>query len=101
MVCTLMDHTSSDCRCRGPASFCRFLCLQGDQNDIALPGSHYRSRSRSLSQLQRVGATLAWCTGFSRQRLLLLQTLGSRESDFSSGGSWAFEHRLNSCGPRA
>ena len=37
----------------------------------------------------------------SLQWLLLLQSTGSRRTGFSSCGSWALEHRLSSCGPRA
>ena len=51
-----MDHTSfSDHRCHGPASFRRFLCLQGDQNNISLPRSHPCFRSQSLSQVWQHG----------------------------------------------
>lgn len=51
-----MDHTSfSDRHCHGPASFRRFLCLQGDQNNISLPRSHHCFRSQSLSQVWQQG----------------------------------------------
>ena len=56
---------------------------------------------------------LCCCAGFSlvaasrgyslvagRRWLLLLQSMGSRSSVFSSCGSWALEHRFNSCGAR-
>ena len=49
---------------------------------------------------------MLWCTGFSLWWVLLLQSLGSRahalqqlqHTRLSSCGSWALEHRLNSCG---
>ena len=50
-------------------------------------------------QLQRVGATLQlWCTGFSLQRFLLLQSTGSGHMGFSSCGTAA--HQLWLMGPR-
>ena len=39
--------------------------------------------------------------GFSLRWLLLLQSTGSRHTGFSSCGSWALEHRINSCGQDA
>ena len=33
--------------------------------------------------------------------LLLLQSMGSKHTGFSSCGTWALEHRLSSCGARA
>ena len=38
------------------------------------------------------------CVGLSLWWLLLLQSMGSRHTSSSSCGSWAWEHRLNSCG---
>ena len=49
--------------------------------------------SGGYSSLQHVGFSLQW--------LLLLQSTGSRHVGFSSCGSWALEHRLNSCDTRA
>ena len=40
------------------------------------------------------------CTGFSLRWLLLLRSMGSRHTGFSSD-SWALERRLSSCGSRA
>ena len=47
------------------------------------------------------GYSSLWCTGFSLQWLLLLQSTGSRRAGFSSCGSWALELRLSSFGARA
>ena len=44
------------------------------------------------------GYSSLWCVGFSLQWLLLLQSMGSRCTGFSSCGSWALECRLSSCG---
>ena len=44
-------------------------------------------------QSQRVGLLMWW--------LLLLGSAGSRHSGFNSCGSWALEHRLNSCSTQA
>ena len=41
------------------------------------------------------------CAGFSLRWLLLLWSMGSRCTGFSSFGSRAVEHRLSSCGARA
>ena len=41
------------------------------------------------------------CAGFSLWWLLLLQSMGSRLTGFSSCGSRALERRLSSCGARA
>ena len=41
------------------------------------------------------------CTGFSLRWLLLLQSMGSRHTGFSSCGMRALELRLSSCGARA
>ena len=41
------------------------------------------------------------CVGFSLWWLLLLQSMGSRSTGFSSCGLWALECRLSSCGARA
>ena len=41
------------------------------------------------------------CAGFSLQWLLLLWSMGSRRTGFSSCGSWTLERRLSSCGARA
>ena len=38
------------------------------------------------------------CEGFSLRWLLLLWSMGSRCTGFSSCGLWALEHRLSSCG---
>ena len=46
-------------------------------------------------------ALVVVCRLFSWQRLLLLQSRGSRHEGFSSCGSWALEHRLSSCGSQA
>ena len=40
------------------------------------------------------------CTGFTLQLLLLLLSVGSRSTGFSSCPLWALEHRLNNCGAR-
>ena len=42
-----------------------------------------------------------WCAGFSLWWLLLLQSVCSRCTGFSSCGLWALERRLSSCGTRA
>ena len=44
------------------------------------------------------GYSSSRCAGFSSQRLLLLQSTGSRHTGFSSCGSRALERRLGSCG---
>ena len=44
--------------------------------------------------------SLLWCTGFSLQRLLLLQSTGSRHMGFSSCSLWAPMWGLSSCGPQ-
>ena len=50
-------------------------------------------------QLQQMGATLQlWCTGFSLQGPLLLQSTGPRACGLRSCSSGALEHRLSSCG---
>ena len=55
-----------------------------------------------LSLVTENGATLQlWYEGFSLQWLLLLGSAGSRHSGFNSCGSWALEHRLNSCSTQA
>ena len=41
------------------------------------------------------------CAGLSLRWLLLLWSMGSRRTGFSSCGSWALECRLSSCGPWA
>ena len=46
--------------------------------------------SRGYSSLQ--------CAGFSLRWLLMLQSIGSRRTGFSSCGWWALEHRLSSRG---
>ena len=49
----------------------------------------------------RAGASLSFrCMSFSLLWLLLLQSMGSRVG-LSSCGSWALEHRLNSCSTQA
>ena len=47
------------------------------------------------------GYSLLRCTGFSLRWLLLLRSMGSRHTGFSSCGLWALERRLSSCGARA
>ena len=47
------------------------------------------------------GYSLLQCMGFSLWWLLLLRSMGSRHTGFSSCGSRALEHRLSSCGARA
>ena len=47
------------------------------------------------------GYSLLWCAGFSLQWLLLLRSMGSRCTGFSSCGTRALERRLSSCGARA
>ena len=47
------------------------------------------------------GYSLLRCTGFSLRWLLLLRSMGSRHTGFSSCGLWALERRLSSCGTRA
>ena len=47
------------------------------------------------------GYSLLWCTGFALQWLLLLWSMGSRRTGFSSCGSRAQECRLSSCDARA
>ena len=49
----------------------------------------------------RGGYSLLQCTGFSLPWLLLLQSMGSRCTGFSSCGSQVLERRLSSCGTRA
>ena len=44
------------------------------------------------------GYSSLWCTGFSLWWLLLLQSMGSRHTGFSSSGLRALEGRLSSCG---
>ena len=39
-----------------------------------------------------------WCAGFSLRWLLLLRSMGSRRTGFSSCGLRALERRLSSCG---
>ena len=53
------------------------------------------------------GYSSLWCAGFSLRWLLLLRSMGSRHTGFSSCGmglsscgSWALECRLSSCGSR-
>ena len=41
------------------------------------------------------------CAGFSLTWLLLLQSMSSRHTGFSSCGVWALERRLSGCGARA
>ena len=47
------------------------------------------------------GYSLLWCMGLLLQWLLLLRSMGSRHTGFSSCGSRALERRLSSCGTRA
>ena len=47
------------------------------------------------------GYSSLWCVSFSLWCLLLLQSMGSRQTGFSSCGSWALERRLSSFGTRA
>ena len=47
------------------------------------------------------GYSSLWCAGFSLRWLLLLRSLISRCTGFSSCGSRALERRLSSCGTRA
>ena len=47
------------------------------------------------------GSSSLRCAGFSLRWLLLLQSMGSRHTGFSSCGSQAVESRLSSCGSRA
>ena len=57
---------------------------------------------RLLFYLKNIfGYSLLRCVGFSMQGLLLLPSTGSRHTGFSSYGSRAPEHRLNSCDARA
>ena len=58
----------------------------------------------SFYQLWRAGTTRVQCEGFSLPWVLLLRNPGSRPSGFRSSahelngcGSWALEHRRNSC----
>ena len=44
--------------------------------------------------------SLSQCTGFSLQWPLLLRSISSRTHVFQYCGSWALEHRFNSCGTR-
>ena len=60
---------------------------------IAAPGLSLVAASGGYSLLQ--------CAGFSLQWLLLLQSTGSRRSDFSSCDTCTLERRLSSCGSRA
>ena len=41
------------------------------------------------------------CAGFSLQWLLLLRSIGSRSTGFSSCGTRALERRLSNCGAQA
>ena len=53
-------------------------------------------------QLRQAGATLRCsCVSFSSRWLLLLWSMGSRHTGFSTCGSQALEHRLSSCGAQA
>ena len=47
------------------------------------------------------GYSSLWCVGLSLQWLLLLWSMGSRCTGFSSCGSRALERRLSSCGAQA
>ena len=58
--------------------------------------------ARGLSLVAASGGySLLQCMGFSLQWLLLLWSMGSRCTGFSSCGSWALKPRLSSCGTRA
>ena len=54
--------------------------------------------ARALSSCGEWGYFSVQCMGFSLRWLLLLWSTGSRYTVFSSYGSWALEHKLNSCG---
>ena len=54
--------------------------------------------ARAFSSCGERGLLFVWCMGFSLWWLLLLQSMGSRCTGFSSCGSWALEQRLSSCG---
>ena len=56
---------------------------------------------RASSSCSERGYSSLWCAGFSLRWLLLLRSMGFRRAGFSSCGSRALEHRLNSCGLRA
>ena len=58
--------------------------------------------ARGLSLVEASGGYSSLrCTGLSLRWLLLLRSMGSRRTGFSSCGSWALEHRFSSCGARA
>ena len=62
--------------------------IVGSAGSLSLRGLFFSCSERGL---------LSSCAGFSFQRLLLLQSMGSGCVRFSSFGSWALERRLNSC----
>ena len=63
-------------------------------------GSSWLHKFFSLVAVSR-GYSLVMVCGLLLQGLLLLCSTGSRYTGFSSRGSRALEHRLNSCGSRA
>ena len=63
---------------------------------------HWVFIARGLSLVAESGGYSSLrCAGFSLLWLLLLRSTGSKRAGFSSCGTRALDHRLNSCGARA